>query len=68
MEHVFRKDNSFIAVVYWYPKDSLADLICVNELLIREYTWEGRLLIAVHECFHISQVRNYNNDQGYAIW
>ena len=58
---MFRRDNSFIAVVYWDPKDSLADLI-------REYTWEGRLLIAVHECFHISQVRNYNNDQGYAIW
>lgn len=53
---MFRRDNSFIAVVYWDPKDSLADLICVNELLIREYTWEGRLLIAVHECFHISQV------------
>ena len=65
---MFRRDNSFIAVVYWDPKDSLADFICVNELLIREYTWEGRLLIAVHECFHISQVRNYNNDQGYAIW
>ena len=55
---MFRRDNSFIAVVYWDPKDSLADLICVNELLIREYTWEGRLLIAVHECFHISQVRS----------
>lgn len=48
---MFRRDNSFIAVVYWDPKDSLADLICVNELLIREYTWEGRLLLPYTSAF-----------------
>ena len=62
----FREDYSFIAVVH-YSKDGSKRIIYVNELLIWEYTWEGYLLIALHEWFHLNRAPSYyNNDQGHA--
>ena len=70
-----RCDDPNVANTYDFVRDMTGNAVVqldipgrtfhVNAELIREYTWNGFLLIALHECFHIYGVRNASNEEAH---
>ena len=63
-DYVFTIDFTGDAVV---RLDMSSNTFYVNAKLIREYTWRGFLLIALHECFHIYGVQNASNEEAHEL-
>ena len=60
----FLKNPKNNYVVHMLMND-LPYIVWVSEKLIREYTWNGYLLIALHEFYHALHAAGMNNEDGH---
>lgn len=61
---VFRKTSRKDAVIQMIINKE-PRLVYISESLIREYGWNGYLLIGLHEIYHVYGARNLNNEDAH---
>ena len=63
--HFFFDVDSNMSAVVASTTNTAPIIVFINPKLIKEYTWYGYLLIALHEWYHISICPNSTNDKGH---